>query len=164
MKPLRRRNRNQYMNRESEEYRDSVKRELAAYHRFVHAGIVAQGTLQYLSCSFPSLEWNCFGSWLRTIRPGIPPTEMVCAAALRDKLPDILLAGSESMILARFVTERIDTSRSEGLRLTGEPHAPDRVGTLELGFPRDFHGNSLRSVFRSRVALDHEYREVQSRL
>ncbi len=119
MKPLRRRNRNQYLHRESQQYRDNVKRKLAAYHRFVHAGIVAQGTLQYLSCSFPGLVWNCFGSWLRTIRPGIPPSEMVCAAALRNELPDFLLAGSESMIFAKFITERIDMSRSEGLRLAG---------------------------------------------
>ena len=119
MKPLRRRNRNQYLHRESQEYRDNVKRKLAAYHRFVHAGIVAQGTLQYLSCSFPTLVWSCFGSWLRTIRPGIPPSEMVCAAALRNELPDFLLAGSDSMTFAKFITERIDMSRSEGLRLTG---------------------------------------------
>jgi hypothetical protein len=119
MKPLRRRNRNQYLHRESQEYRDNVKRKLAAYHRFVHAGIVAQGILQYLSCSFPRLVWSCFGSWLRTIRPGIPPSEMVGAAALRNVLPDFLLAGSDRMIFAKFITERIDTSRSEGLRLTG---------------------------------------------
>ena len=43
-----------------------------AYHRFVHAGIVAQGILQYLSSTFPTLVWGSFGSWLRTIRPGIP--------------------------------------------------------------------------------------------
>jgi hypothetical protein len=39
--------------------------------------------------------------------------------ALRNELPDFLLAGSESMIFAKFITERIDMSRSEGLRLTG---------------------------------------------
>jgi hypothetical protein len=119
MKPLRRRNRNQYLHRESQQYRDGVKRKLAAYHRFVHAGIVAQGTLQYLSCAHPRLVWNCFGSWLRTIRPGIPPSEMVCAAALTNVLPDFLVAGSDSIILAKFITDRIDTSRYEGLRLTG---------------------------------------------
>lgn len=119
MKPIRRRNGNQYLHRESQEYRDQVKRKLATYHRFVHAGIVAQGTLQYLSCSVPTRVWGGFGSWLRTIRPGIPPSEMVCAVALRNELPDFLMAGSESMIFAKFITERIDMSRSEGLRLTG---------------------------------------------
>ncbi len=118
MKPLRRRNGNQYLHRVSQRYRDSVKRKLGAYHRFVLAGIVAQGTLQYLSCSQPRLVWNCFGSWLRTIRPGIPPSEMVCAAALTHVLPDFLLAGARSTILAKFITERIDTDRYEGLRLT----------------------------------------------
>ncbi len=119
MKPLRRRNRNQYLHRDSQRYRDNVKTKLAAYHRFVHAGIVAQGILQYLSCAFPKLVWNCFGSWIRTIRPGIPPSEMVCAAALTNTLPDFLLAGSDSVILAKFITERLDTSRYEGFRLTG---------------------------------------------
>jgi len=119
MTPLRRRNRNQYLHRESQRYRDSVKRKLRAYHCFVHAGLVAQGALQYLACSHPRLVWSCFGSWLRTIRPGIPPSEMVCAAALTHVLPEFLLAGSHSTILAKFITERIDTSRYEGLRLTG---------------------------------------------
>jgi hypothetical protein len=119
MKPLRRRNGNQYLHRQSQRYRDNVQRKLGAYHRFVHAGIVAQGTLQYLSCAFPGLVWSCFGSWLRTIRPGIPPSELVCAAALTNTLPHFLVAGSDSVILAKFITERLDTSRYEGLRLTG---------------------------------------------
>ena len=119
MKPLRRRSGNQYLHRQSQRYRDRVDRKLGAYHRFVHAGIVAQGTLQYLSCAFPGLVWSYFGSWLRTIRPGIPPSELVCAAALRNTLPDFLVAGSDSVILAKFIAERLDTSRYEGLRLTG---------------------------------------------
>jgi len=119
MKPLRRRNGNQYLHMESGRYRDDVKRKLAAYHRFVHAGIVAQGALQYLSCKCPALVWDCFGSWLRTIRPGIPPSEMVCATALANTLPHFLIAGANSAILATFITERLDTSRYEGFRLTG---------------------------------------------
>lgn len=119
MKPLRRRNGNQYLHRETQKYRDDVQRKLGAYHRFVHAGIVAQGTLQYLSCSFPELVWSSFGSWIRTIRPGIPPSELVCATALRNTLPDFLLAGCESLGLAKFITERLDTTRYEGWRLSG---------------------------------------------
>ncbi len=119
MKPLRRRNGNQYLHRESQRYRDDVKRKLDAYHRFVHAGIVAQGILQYLSCAFPELVWGCFGSWIRTVRPGIPPSEMVVAVALKNTLPDFLLTGSNTVILAKFITEKLDTSRYEGFRLTG---------------------------------------------
>jgi len=119
MKPLRRRSGNQHLHMESGRYRDDVKRKLAAYHRFVHAGIVAQGALQYLSCTYPALVWDCFGSWIRTIRPGIPPSEMVCAAALANTLPHFLIAGANSATLAKFIVERIDTNRYEGFRLTG---------------------------------------------
>ena len=31
----------------------------------------------------PKLVWDSFGSWLRTIRPGIPPLEFVVGNALR---------------------------------------------------------------------------------
>jgi len=121
MKPLRRRNGNQHLHRASQRYRDNVKRKLDAYHRFVHAGIVAQGTLQYLASTFPALVWNSFGSWLRTIRPGIPPSELVCAAALRNTLPDFLMAGPDSVIFAKFIADRLDTNRYEGFRLTADP-------------------------------------------
>lgn len=119
LKPLPRRHGNQYLHRESEQYRTNVMRKLDAYHRFVHAGIVAQGILQYLSATFPTLVWGSFGSWLRTIRPGIPPSEMVAALALRHTLPHFLLGGHANSILAKFIAERIDTSRYEGFRLSG---------------------------------------------
>jgi len=119
MKPRRRRSGNHYLHMESQRYRDSVHRKLGAYHRFVHAGIVAQGTMQYLACACPGLVWKCFGSWIRTIRPGIPPSEMVCAAALTNTLAEFLVAGVDSAVLAKFIGERLDTDRYEGLRLTG---------------------------------------------
>lgn len=77
MKPLRRRNGNQYLHRESDEYREHIKQKMHAYHVFLQAGVVCQGLLQYLSATFPDRIWNAFGSWLRTIREGIPPSELV---------------------------------------------------------------------------------------
>jgi hypothetical protein len=121
MKPLRRRNRNQYLHRESQRYRDHVRRKLDAYHRFVHAGIVAQGLLHFLASACPQLVWNSFGSWLRTIRPGIPPSELVCAAALRHSLPHFLMAGANTVIFAKFISDRLDTSRFAAFRLAADP-------------------------------------------
>ncbi len=92
MRPLTRRNGNQYLHRESKEYREAVRRKMGAYHVFVLAGIVAQGLLQYLSACHPKLVWDSFGSWLRTIRPGVAPSEFVAAAALRNSFPEFLLA------------------------------------------------------------------------
>ena len=108
MKPLRSRNGNQHLHRESKQYRDAVQRKMGAYHLFVFAGIVAQGLLQYLSATHPTRVWHSFGSWLRTIRPGVAPSEFVVAAALRNSFPDFLLAAPENEILAKFIRERQD--------------------------------------------------------
>ena len=117
MKPLKRRNGNQYLHRDSPEYREDIKRKIHAYHVFIHAGVVAQGLLQYLAVVFPDLVWNSFGSWLRTIRPGIPPSELVVATALRNCLPEFLLSSANTHTLAKFITQRQDLDNMRMLRL-----------------------------------------------
>ena len=92
-------------------------RSIHAYHVFIQAGVVCQGLLQYLSVAFPALVWKSFGSWLRTIRPGIPPSELVVANALRQSLPEFLLNAAEGSSLAKFITERQDTDKLEMFRL-----------------------------------------------
>jgi hypothetical protein len=117
MKPLRRRNGNQHMHREHLSYREGVKRKLHAYHVFIQAGVVAQGLLQYLAVAFPDLVWSTFGSWIRTIRPGIPPSELVVAQALRSSLPEFLVRSAKGHSLAKFITQRQDPERAAMFRL-----------------------------------------------
>jgi hypothetical protein len=116
MIPLRYRNGNQYLHRKSADYRSRVKRKMRAYHAFIQAGVVAQGLLQYLAVAAPKLVWDSFGSWLRTIRPGIPPSELVVAEALRQTLPDFLLTPSKSNSLSKFIAERQD---AQNMRIFG---------------------------------------------
>ena len=117
MKPLRRNNGNQHLHRASPKYRDDVRRKLHAYHVFIQAGLVCQGLLQYLSVAYPQLVWNAFRSWLRTIRPGIPPSELVVATALRQSWPEFLLNTAQSNIFAKFLTERQDPNKMQAFRL-----------------------------------------------
>lgn len=117
MKRLRQRNGNQYLHRETSEYRDAIKRKIGAYHLFIHAGIVSQGLLQYLAATIPQLVWVSFGSWLRTIRPGIPPSELVVATALRHSLPAFLLNCANNHTLAKFIVDRQDPDRLEVFRI-----------------------------------------------
>ena len=119
MTPIKRGSGNQYLHRETEKYRHAVRRKIEAYHRYIQVGLIAQGLLQYLSATFPLLVWKNFGSWLRTIRPGIPPSEMVTAQALRNCFPEFLTSTTESVPLTKFILERVDVGRTEGLRLTG---------------------------------------------
>ena len=117
MKPLRRRNGNQHLHRESIEYRNAIKRKTHAYHVFIQAGVLCQGLLQYLAVAFPALVWNAFGSWLRTIRPGVPPSELVVANALRQSLPEFLLNAVQDDSLAKFIVQRQDPGKMEMFRM-----------------------------------------------
>lgn len=117
MTPLQRDNGDQHLHRKPLAYRQAVKRKLHAYHVFLAAGVVAQGLLQYLSVAYPKRVWNSFGSWLRTIRPGIPPSEFVTAEALRRTLPDFLMRYADQHALAKFITQRQDFSAAEMFRM-----------------------------------------------
>src|ERR1035441_10380887 len=70
MTPLRRVSGNQYLHHKPQEYRTAVRRKIAAYHRHIQLGLIAQGLLQILSAMNPKLVWQSFGSWIRTVRPG----------------------------------------------------------------------------------------------
>ena len=113
MKPLRRGSGNQYLHHKSAEYRDAVKRKTNAYHLFVQAGVISQGLLQYLAAVASTQVWSSFGSWLRTIRPGVAPSELVVASALRQTLPEFLLNSVETASIAKFIVERQDHERME---------------------------------------------------
>lgn len=119
MDPIRRLSGDQHLHRKTDDYRNAVRRKMAAYHRYIQVGLIAQGLLQYLATQFPTLVWQNFGSWLRTIRPGIPPSELVTANALRYALPEFIAGYRQAPIFTKFLLERIDVSRSEGLRLAG---------------------------------------------
>jgi hypothetical protein len=117
MTPLRRVTGNQYLHHKSEAYRNAVRRKIAAYHRHIQLGLIAQGLLQILSAAEPKSVWQCFGSWIRTIRPGLPPSEQVAAMAMENTLPRFLAVSTKTSILVKFLRHRIDLSRSEGNRL-----------------------------------------------
>jgi hypothetical protein len=117
MKPRSRRSGDQYVHRESERYRQQVRRKLAAYHCHIQLGVIAQGVLQSLAVLHPDVVWCRFGSWLRTIRSGIPPSEQVVAMALSRSLPEFLADAPEEHILAKFIRQNLDLDRAEGIRL-----------------------------------------------
>jgi hypothetical protein len=117
MTPLRRVSGNQYLHRRSEAYRNAVRRKIAAYHRHMQLGLIAQGLLQILSAKTPESVWRSFGSWIRTVRPGLAPSEQVAAIAMRNTLPELLAGSAVNSILVKFLRDRIDLSRTEGTSL-----------------------------------------------
>jgi hypothetical protein len=87
MKRLHRGDGDQHLHRVSKDYRAGVRRKLGAYHAYVQIGCIAQGLMIHLAMNHTSEVWASFQSWLRTIRPGVPPSELVVAHALRSSLP-----------------------------------------------------------------------------
>ena len=117
MTPITRKGKKQFLHKKSDAYRKAVRRKLAAYHRFIQLGLIAQGIMLALATTVPQLVWNSFGSWLRTIRQGIPPSEAVTAIALRNSLPYFLADSSPAPDLAKFIQKRMDISKTKAKRL-----------------------------------------------
>lgn len=104
----------QFLHRQSPSYRASVRRKLDAYHRHIQVGLVAQGLLQCLAATQPALVWLHFGSWLRTIRSPLCPSEFVVACSLRHSLPAFLSATPSDSSFELFLRQRLDLERIEG--------------------------------------------------
>jgi hypothetical protein len=120
MTPIsRRRSGNQYLHMKSEEYRKHVRRKIDAYHRYVQLACIAQGLQQHLAVNFRTNVWDHFKSWMRTMKPGLPPSEAVVAQALRANLDDFLLDAPHDNELAKFILERIDFDRCPAMLLAG---------------------------------------------
>lgn len=110
MTPLRRVSGNQYLHRKSERYRQQVRRKLHAYHAHIQLGCIAQGLLQYLALQFGTTVWQTFRSWLRTMKPDLPPSELVVAYALRSTLTDFLRIGPDDAKLRKFLARIIGSA------------------------------------------------------
>ena len=117
MTPIKRKSGNQYPHRKTADYRNGIRRKLDAYHRHIQLGLIAQGLLQILSATSSDLIWRSFGSWMRTIRLGLAPSELVTAIAFRNTLPDFLTDNHNIPNPTKFILERIDIERADGIKL-----------------------------------------------
>lgn len=117
MPPITRKAKDQYLHRKSAAYRDAVRRKIDAYHHFIHLGLIAQSIMLALATTVPQLVWAAFGSWMRTIRPGIVPSEAVVACALRNTLSHFPADNSPDPDLAKFIQRRLDRSGTQAQRL-----------------------------------------------
>jgi hypothetical protein len=111
MKPIRRGDGSQHPHRQSESYRQAVRRKLAAYERHIQLGLIAQGLLQYLALHFRRVVWFNFHTYIRTASPQKPPSEWVVSHALRHTWPEFLAASPESVTLKKFLASKISLVR-----------------------------------------------------
>jgi hypothetical protein len=94
---------NQDIRKRSAEYKKAVRRKIGAYHRFVQLGCIAQGLLKLLAIEQRATVWHHFRSWLRTMNPDLPPSELVVIQALRTTLPEFLADAHTPADFAKFL-------------------------------------------------------------
>ena len=119
MKPIRRGDGSQHPHRQSESYRQAVRRKLAAYERHIQLGLIAQGLLQYLALHFRRVVWFNFHTYIRTASPQKPPSEWVVSHALRHTWPAFLASSPESVTLKKFLATKISLARCGYAALLG---------------------------------------------
>lgn len=119
MKPIRRGSGDQYLHRAGRQYCSQVRRKIQAYELHVQIGLIAQGLLHCLAATMQDTVWTTFRGWLRTIRPGIPPSELVVAQALSDIFPEFLLRTSRKHFFIKFIADKLEPARTPGFRLAG---------------------------------------------
>jgi hypothetical protein len=90
---------------------------MRAYHCYVQTGVIAQGLVQFLCAVAPDLIWKHFGSWIRTIRPDLCPSEHVATVALKNCFVEFLAVTPDNHIFKKFIFDRLDLTRQEGSRL-----------------------------------------------
>ena len=117
MKRIKRGSGDQHLHKTSLQYRNAILGKLAAYHAFIQTGIIAQGILLYLAITHSALVWKNFGSWLRTIRPNVHPSEMVAMLALKNSYPEFLSDQSQNSDLQKFLRDRLDPARGKQFSL-----------------------------------------------
>jgi hypothetical protein len=119
MKPIKWGSGDQNLINRTLDYKRAVARKVAAYHRYVQIGCIVQGLLLHLAINFREKVWASFRGWLRTMKPGLIPSEMVVACALRESFPEFLASTRGDVALKKFILDRADQSRLDGLLLTG---------------------------------------------
>ena len=97
-----------YLHRKTITYREKYFQKLRTYEIYVQFCFIAQGILQYLSLTQSKLVWTNFGSWIRTIRPNVLPTEMVVGMALRNNLQHFLAGKVFPLPLQKFILDKTD--------------------------------------------------------
>ena len=108
MPPIRRGSGKQHVHRKSENYRQQIRRKLAAYERHIQLGLIAQGLMQYLALNFRRVMWFNFHTYIRTAAPQKPPSEWVVAQALRHTWPQFLRGCPQSLNLKKFLASKIN--------------------------------------------------------
>lgn len=111
MKKIKRKSKGQFLHKVTIDVRNSLLEKLASCERFVFAGMVAQGLLQYLSVCFSTLVWQKYSGWQRHLTTKRSPTEEIVSATLQSRLHEILSGTFHYASFTKFMLQKVDWGR-----------------------------------------------------
>jgi hypothetical protein len=111
MDPIRRGDGSQHLHRQSPDYRQHIRRKMAACQRHIQLGLIAQGLLQSLALTYRRVVWFSFNSDSRAASPQKPPSEWVVTHAPRHAWPHFLANSPQSLILKKCLGSKISLRR-----------------------------------------------------
>jgi hypothetical protein len=114
MIPIARRSKDQDLQDKSIQYQQAVARKLKAYHLHVQVACIAQGLMLHLAHHHSERVWQQFRSWLRTMDPTRPPSELVVAYVLRDQLHAFIGCFGACAETAKFIDRYFIQGRARG--------------------------------------------------
>ena len=86
------------------EKRDSRKEH--AYHLHIQLSIIAHGLVNYLAVAHESLVWSNVKVFIRTLRPGVVPSEWIVQMAMREGLKKFGWVKRVNKNFAKFLNEK----------------------------------------------------------
>ena len=119
MKKTKRGDGTKHLHRESQNYRESYLGKLLCYNCYIQIALIAQGIMQCLSILHHEQVWSNFGSWLRTVRSKVLPSEMVVGMALKNCLPVFLVASCIPFSIRKFLVQATLRVEEVPLKMTG---------------------------------------------
>lgn len=84
LKPIKKGVRAIYLHKESEKYRERVRKRIRAYQMYAQVAIISQGHCQFLSCKKPREIHNQCRLYFRTLDREKSPSEKIIAKALEN--------------------------------------------------------------------------------
>jgi hypothetical protein len=108
LKPIKKRTKAIYPHKETEGYRQSIRKKLHAYHLYIHTGMIAQGLCQYLACTKIDMVFDNFKVFYRTISLTKSPSEKIVAKALKNTLFQFLVSIDSDSDYSKFIWKKLN--------------------------------------------------------
>lgn len=112
--PTKRGQKNKFIQFEEPLIKQKFMKKIRTYHIYILLGFIAQGLMHYMAIFYKDGIWAKFGTWMRTMRKDLAPSEKVVSLAMERCFLEFLTDDSKPCIFKKFLLARADLSQLRG--------------------------------------------------